>query len=61
MKQEAKPPLGDGNFLVRVPEEGLELSLLCGNKILSLASLPMSPFARDVEVTAVTNLFIFNP
>ena len=82
MKQEAKPPLGDGNFLVRVPEEGLEPSnpcecrilspmkmgeeglepsIPCGNKILSLASLPMSPFARDVEVTAVTNLFIFNP
>ena len=39
-------------------EDGLEPSIPCGNEILSLASIPISPFALDV---AVTNLFIFNP
>ena len=59
MKQELKIPLGGS--LVGVPEEGLELSIPFGNKILSLANLPISPFTSDVAVTAVTNLFILNP
>ena len=35
MKQEAKPPLGGGNFSVGVPEEGLEPSNPCECRILS--------------------------
>ena len=35
MKQEAKPPLGGGNFSVGVPEEGLEPSNPCERRILS--------------------------
>ena len=40
-------------------EEGLEPSIPCGNKILSLASIPISPFALDVAGTAVTNFNIY--
>ncbi|GEM_PF-1641804 len=50
MKQEAKPPLGGGNFPVGVPEEGLEPSNPCECRILSPVRMPIPPLRHIVKI-----------
>ena len=50
MKQEAKSPLGVGNFSVGVPEEGLEPSNPCECRILSPVRMPIPPLRHIVKV-----------
>ena len=50
MKQEAKPPLGDGNSSVGVPEEGLEPSNPYECRILSPVRMPIPPLRHIVKV-----------
>ena len=50
MKQEAKHPLGGGDFPVGVPEEGLEPSNPCECRILSPVRMPIPPLRHIVKI-----------